>query len=211
MNKTAAWPTALALALVCAGSAAAHHSYLAYQTTPLWIEGLVVGFEHENPHTRIMLEERSADGQMRLWAVEGPGQTALDRRGADLSVPKVGDRLKVCAFAYKSADDLSRIWPEIDFSTQRYSQLIEGTSPRFVSGHVLVTLGGNWQVWSNGTLSECILSSDDPRLAPGFLNSNPGARQSWCKETSDDSVIRLDASRRALVDEIDKSLDKPCG
>jgi len=209
MNKTATWTTALA-ALVCAGSAAAHHSYLAYQTTPLWIEGLVVGFEHENPHTKIMLEERSADGQMRLWAVEGPGQTALDRRGAELNVPKVGDRLKVCGFAYKSAEDLSRIWPEIDFSTQRYSQLIEGSSPRFVSGHVLVTLSGNWQVWFSGTLSECILSSDDPRQALDFLNSNPGARQSWCKQTRDDSVTRLDASWAKRIDEINNSLDKPC-
>ena len=209
MNKTATWTTALAT-LVCAGSAAAHHSYLSYQTTPLWIEGLVVGFEHENPHTRIMLEERSADGQMRLWAVEGPGQTALDRRGGELNVPKVGDRLKVCGFAYKSAEDLSRIWPEIDFSTPRYSQLIEGSSPRFVSGRLLVTLDGNWQGWGAGTLSECILSSDDRRQALDFLNSNPDARQSWCKQTRDDSVIRLDASWRERVDEIDNSLDKPC-
>jgi len=184
---------------------------LAYQTTPLWIEGLVVGFEHENPHTKIMLEERGADGQMRLWAVEGPGQTALDRKGAELNVPKAGDRLKVCGFAYKSAEDLSRIWPEVDFSTQRWSQLIEGSSPRFVTGHVLVTLDGNWQLWGHGTLMECIRSSDGPRQAAlDLLNSNPGARQSWCKQTRADSVMRLDASWGKLVDEIDNSLDKPC-
>lgn len=194
MNNTATLTAALAT-LVCTGSAAAHHSYLSYQTAPLWIEGLVVGFEHENPHTKIMLEERSADGQMRRWAVEGPGQTALDRRGAELNVPKVGDRLKVCGFAYKSAEDLSRIWPGIDFSTLRWSQVIEGSSPRFVTGHVLVTLDGNRQLWGHGTLSECIRSSDDPRQAwVDFLNSNPGARQSWCKQTRDDSGIRLDAS-----------------
>jgi hypothetical protein len=209
MNKIATWTASLA-ALVCAGSAAAHHSYLAYQTTPLWIEGLVVAFEHENPHSKIMLEERSADGQVRLWAVEGPGQTALGHRGAEVNVPKVGDRLKVCGFAYKSAEDLSRIWPDIDFSTQRYSELIDGASPRFVSGHVLVTLDGNWQVWGAGTLSECVLGSDDQRQALDFLNSNPGARQSWCKQTRDDSATRLEAKWGKLVNEINTSLDKPC-
>ena len=105
MNKTATWTTALAT-LVCAGSAQAHHSGFAYQTTPLWIEGSVVSFKHENPHTKIMLEERSADGQVRLWAVEGPGQTEIDRMGAKLHVPEVGDRLKICGFPYKSAEDL---------------------------------------------------------------------------------------------------------
>ncbi len=210
MNRIATWTAALAT-LVCTGSAAAHHSYLSYQTAPLWIEGSVVNVEHENPHTRITLEARSPDGQVRVWAVEGPGQTELDRRGAELHVPQVGDRLKVCGFAYKSAEELSRIWPGVDFSTPRWSQMIEGSSPRFVAGHVMVMSDGKRQLWEpHGLLSECISSSDDPRQAwLDFLKSSPGVLQAWCAQRGY-SAIRSDASLGKLVEEIDHSINNPC-
>ena len=211
MRKAGTWAAALA-ALVCTGSAAAHHSYLSYQTTPLWIEGSVVRFEHVNPHTRITLEERSADGQVRLWAIEGPPPAELDRRGIGVHVPNVGERLKVCAFAYKSVAELSRIWPEVDFSTPRWSEIIDGSSPRFVAGLVMVTSDGKRQLWEgHGVLSECMRSSDDPRQVwLDFVNSNPGVRQIWCTQRRDYSVVRLDASLGELVEEVNRSLVDPC-
>jgi hypothetical protein len=51
-----------------------------------------------NPHTVITLEDRSEDGQVRRWAVEGPPEAALDQRGIGTDVPKVGDTLEFCAF-----------------------------------------------------------------------------------------------------------------
>ena len=211
MMRTATWATAVT-ALAWASSVRAHHSFLSYQTTPLWIEGSVVGFEHVNPHTRITLEERSADGQVRLWAVEGPGQAELDRRGTGFHVPQVGDRLKFCAFAYKSAAELSRIWPGVDFSTERWSRVIDGSSPRFVAGNVMVTSDGKRQLWEpHGVLGECIRSSDDPRGAwLDFLDSSPGVLQAWCIQRRDWSVIRLDESLAEFVEEINRSLPKPC-
>src|SRR5690242_1080085 len=86
-------------ALACAGSVQAHHSGYMYQTTPIWINGTVTRVELKNPHTITTLEDTGEDGKVRLWAVEGPPQTALDRRsGSGEYVPKVGDRLEVCAF-----------------------------------------------------------------------------------------------------------------
>ena len=206
--------TAAVAAFICmsAGSASAHHSFLSYQTAPLWIEGSVVRFEHVNPHTRITLEDRGPDGQVHRWAVEGPPQAALDRRGAGLQVPNVGDRLKFCAFAYKSAADLSRIWPGVDYSTQRWRELIDGSSPRYVAGLVMVASDGTKQLWEgHGTLSECVRSSDDPRQAwLDFIGSYRGVLETWCTQRRDYSVIRLDESLHDFVEDINRSLAEPC-
>lgn len=203
--------TAAIVALACTGSASAHHSGFSYQTVPVWIEGSVVRFEHINPHTRITLEDKSADGQVRLWVVEGPPQAALDRRGAELHVPKVGDRLRFCGFPYKSAAELSRLWPGVDFSTQRWTELIDGSSPRYVAGHVMVTSEGTKHLWEpHGLLSECMRSSDEPRQSwLSVINSNPSVREAWCTQR-DYSAIRLDASLHDFVEEIDRSLAEPC-
>src|ERR1044072_1726383 len=141
MENPMKWGTTIRVAAlaawICTGSASAHRSYLSYQTIPLWIEGSVIRFEHVNPHTRITLQDVAPDGQVRLWVVEGPPQNDLDRGGASLHVPNGGDRLRMCAFAYKSAAELSRIWPGVDFSTRR-SELNDGSSPRYVAGNVMV-------------------------------------------------------------------------
>jgi hypothetical protein len=55
--------------------------------TAVWIQGTVVRFEHKNPHTIITLEDRSEDGQVREWSVEGPGQSRLDRFGIGANSP----------------------------------------------------------------------------------------------------------------------------
>jgi hypothetical protein len=138
--KTKAAPGSMAhglAALACAGSLQAHHSGFMYQTTPLWISGEVIRFEHKNPHTIMTLEERSEDGQARLWAVEGPPQTALDRTGGIFAdAPKVGDTIKVCAFPYRPAEEIARdprIWGGPDVSARRSSPATDGSSPQFVA------------------------------------------------------------------------------
>ena len=106
MKIGAAIGTAGMVVLACAGSVRAHHSYLTYQTTPFWIKGTVTRFELKNPHTITTLAAKGEDGQVREWAVEGPSQTVLDRRsGRGEYVPKVGDTLEVCAFAYTPPPD----------------------------------------------------------------------------------------------------------
>jgi len=79
MRKTATTLATGLAALACAGFARAHHSGYMYQTTPIWISGAVIRFDLKNPHTIITLEDRSQNGEVRLWAVEGPSQTEIDR------------------------------------------------------------------------------------------------------------------------------------
>ena len=211
MKKTMAiWAAALA-ALACTNSLRAHHSGYMYDTTPIWVKGTVVRFEHINPHTIITLEDRSEDGQVRRWAVEGPAQAELDRTGIGMDVPKVGDAIQFCAFPYRSVAELSRIWPGVDFSVRRFAQAADGSSPQFVAGHVMVMPDGEKRLWlPHGLISECIRSSDDQRQSwLDFLNSTPRARQAWCEQRRRASV-QSNASSKAFVDEINSFMANPC-
>ena len=178
-------------ALACAGSVQAHHSHLLYQTTPVWISGTVTGFELKNPHAITTLEGRNENGQVLVWTVEGPSQAGLDRRsGSDEYLPKVGDTLEVCAYQYRPAEEIasdSRLpsW-RLDASVQQRleSTTTEGSSPRLILGHMLVTTGGAMRVWEPyGLISECMRSSNDRRQSwIELLNANQEARNFWCDQ-----------------------------
>lgn len=200
-------------ALACAGAVRAHHSGYMYKTTPIWISGSVTRVEIKNPHSIITLEDRSQDGQVSLWAVEGPPQTAVDQRGVNERVPKVGDTIKVCAFPYRPADEIARD-PRIsggDGSARRSSTTIDGSSPQYVAGHVIVMPDGAMDFWEpHGIISECMRSSDDKRPAwVDLLNANPRARQLWCGHWRD-AVDQSNVSLREFFEAINSSLYEPC-
>jgi len=201
----------------CAASVRAHHSGYVYQTTPTWITGTVTRFELKNPHTITTVEVKGADGQTRLWAVEGPPQTALDRRsGSGEYLPKVGDTLEVCAFPYKPVEEIardSRLSPPLDDSVRRRleSTTTEGSSPRLVAGHVLVTTDGAKRLWEpHGFISECMRSSNEQRQPwVDFLNASPEALNLWCEQRKY-SAVQSNASLKEFVEETDALLDEPC-
>ncbi len=199
-------------ALACARSARAHHTYLSYQTTPIWISGAVTSVELKDPHTIITLEDRTQDGQVRLWGVEGPSQTAIDRMGVNEHVPKVGDTIQVCAFPYRSAEEIARdpriVWGE--GSARRLPPPIDGSSPQLVAGHVIVMPDGEMQPWEpHGVISACMRGSDDTRPAwVDFLNANPKAREQWCSQR--EGAVQSNASLRGFVEAISTSLYEPC-
>ena len=204
-------------ALACAGSVQAHHSHLAYQTTPIWISGTVTRFELKNPHAITTLEGRSENGQVFVWTVEGPPQTGLDRRsGSDEYLPKVGDTLEVCAYLYKPVEEIAsdpRLVPYLDDSIlQRLkATTTEGASPRLILGHMLVTTGGAMRVWEPyGLISECMRSSNDPRQSwLELLNANPEARKFWCDQRGS-AVVQSNASLKEFIEEANALLDEPC-
>ena len=218
MKTTAAIAIAGLAALACAGSVLAHHSGYMYQTTPIWINGTVTRFELKTPHTITTLEARSEDGQVRLWAVEGPPQTALGRRsGGDEYVPKVGDTLEVCAFPYRPVDEIARdtrLVPSLDVSIRERLErtTTEGTSPRFVAGYLLTTSDGEMRLWEpHGFISECIRSSNEQRQRwLDFLNANSRAHELFCSEQRRYAAVQSNASFRELVGEINRLLDNPC-
>jgi hypothetical protein len=186
-----------------------------YQTTPIWISGTVTRFELRNPHTITTLEARSADGQVRLWAVEGPPQTAVDRRsGRGAYVPSVGDTLQVCAFPYKPAQELARegrLSPSLDVSTRQRleSTTTEGASPRLVAGHVLVMPDDTKRSWEpHGVLAECVRSSGDD-IEPWLDFLDAEAHDTWCEQRRY-ATIRSNAPLSDFVEEINGRLEKPC-
>ena len=205
-------------ALACAGAVQAHHSHLVYQTTPIWISGTVTRFELKNPHAITTLEGRSENGQVLVWTVEGPSQTGLDRRsGSGEYLPKVGDALEVCAYAYRPAEEIARdsrlpSW-RLDASVQQRleSSTTEGSSPRLILGHMLVTTGGAMRVWEPyGLISECMRSSNDQRQAwIELLNANPEARKFWCDQRGS-AAVQSNASLKEFGEQTNDLLAEPC-
>jgi hypothetical protein len=193
--------TALA-ALAFAGSLQAHHSGSMYDPTPVWLKGTVVRFENIDPHTITTVEERS-DGQVRRWSIEGPGQFQL---AVGTKVPQVGDVLEFCGFPYKSAAELSRLFPGVDFSWRSSPQADDR-----VWGHLMVTPDAETRLWNpHGMLSECMRSSDDRRQSwLEVLGSNTSLRQRWCQERNSEHV-RSTAALHSFVEEIDKLIEPPC-
>ena len=205
-DKIAARVVALAAVWVCGAPPQAHHSGYMYETTPTWVKGTVVRFERINPHSVVTLEDRSDDGQVRRWAVEGPPRNALDRRSVAEDFPRVGDTLQFCAFAYKSAEELSSRWPGVDFSWR--SKAGTDGSPLRVAGHVMVTADGTKVFWEpHGLLSECVRSSAEPRPAwLAFLSANA---QAWCAQRGRPEQWTTAASRD-LMAELDAQIGNPC-
>ena len=202
-------------ALACAGSVQAHHTHYVYQTTPIWISGTVTRFELKNPHAITTLEGKSENGQAQVWTVEGPSQTELDRRGGSGEyLPKVGDTLEVCAYPYRTAEEIANDSRLPSGSRLSPSQLVstpEGASPRLVLGHMLVTTGGAIRVWEPyGSIGDCMRSSNDQRQSwIERLNANPEARKFWCDERKR-AAVQSNASLKESVEQTNALLSEPC-
>jgi hypothetical protein len=208
-NRTTVLAAALA-ALACAGSARAHHSGSMFDPTPIWVKGTVVRFERKNPHSITTLEDKTEDGRVRRWVVEGPGTFEFDqRRIVEADVPKIGDVIEFCVFGYKPTAELSRLFPGVDFSNRR-TQDADGSALQQVEGDVLVTSHGNKSLWGvHGSLAGCIRTRDDPRRSwLDFLNANPSARSVWCEQRR--YRAQSTESARPFVEEINSSLAEPC-
>jgi hypothetical protein len=210
MHKATAFLAGLAT-FVCASSLQAHHSGFMYETTPIWVGGTVVAVENVSPHSIISLEDRTGDGQVRRWAVEGPANWQLERMGMTAEVPQVGDVLEFCAFPYKSPEELSRIFPGVDFSARRTLRPPDGSSPQYVAGHVMLLADGQKRSWEpHGFIAECIRSSDESRQSwLAFINASPRAREAWCAQRRF-ARTRTAASLEDLVEEINGLIDNPC-
>src|SRR5262245_47921223 len=89
-TMTTGW-LAILVALVSAGSLKAHHALTNFDTTKaVRVKGTIVQFHEINPHSFIFLDEKSADGQTRRWAIEGPSVLQLRRTGFVKDVLKPG-------------------------------------------------------------------------------------------------------------------------
>ena len=101
MRRHLAW-LAVLVAFVSTGSVRAHHSIARFDTTQaVRVKGTIVEFHRINPHSFIILEQRSADGTIRRWAVEGPSALQLNRKNFPQDGLKAGDVVEVCGYVPK--------------------------------------------------------------------------------------------------------------
>lgn len=195
--KLALWAPALA-ALVCIGSARAHHSNSMFDgSVPIWVKGTVVRSEPANPHAWIVVEERTEDGRVQRWTVEGPIQARLDRMGVPQDFLKVGDTVEVCGFALRGYAATRGSGPD------PYR-----ASPSFVHGHMLVLPDGHKRLWGPyGKLGNCIRPHDPAQAWVDFVAADPLAWEEWC--TWRNGATSAVASS-AFLDEVRRSLGAPC-
>jgi hypothetical protein len=147
--------------LVCisalfSGSSNAHHSLAQFDTTaPLWVKGTVVRFERVNPHSVIFMDEKTADGQVRRWAVDGPSAAQLERMSLDPTFLKPGDVIEVCGFATRDGAAAQRTLPKADGASAAPSA--PSLKGQILNGTVLVMADGKKRLWSDyGQLSKCV-------------------------------------------------------
>lgn len=95
--------TAAAISLACATALQAHHSSGMFElTSAIWVQGTIVRFDRVNPHGIVTLEEKTRDGQVRRWAIEGPDAGQLTRRGIALDFLKAGDVVRLLRLSDES-------------------------------------------------------------------------------------------------------------
>ena len=138
------------------GSPLAHHSLANFDTTtPVRVKGTVEQYHPINPHTILNLDESRADGTTRRWAVEGPSNLQLTRRGLAKEVLKPGDVVEVCGYLPKEAV----VWQIA--STDPNATSMAG---RLINAETLVMPDGREQSWGDYGAHHC--------FAPGYRDQH---------------------------------------
>lgn len=108
LNFLAAPALAASIALLAAGSAAAHHSFAAEFdiSQPIQLSGEVIRMEFTNPHSYIYLRVETESGDVQEWAIEGGAPNALIRRGWNRDSLPAGTEVTV--LGYRSRDGGNR-------------------------------------------------------------------------------------------------------
>jgi hypothetical protein len=85
--------SALAVAILLAIPALAHHSFTMFdQTKQLTITGTVTDFQWTNPHSYIEIDVPDESGAIKHWAIEMGSPSILQQSGWKFSNLKKGDK-----------------------------------------------------------------------------------------------------------------------
>ena len=97
----------LAVALLAASQARAHHSFAAtyHEDRMMQIEGKLVQFQFRNPHSFIHLEVKDEKGQVVRWSVEWGGAGQLGSQGVTNETLKYGDIVTIIGNPGRVAED----------------------------------------------------------------------------------------------------------
>ena len=196
MRGSIVWAAALA-GVACASAASAHHSISMFDIgKPIWVKGTVVRFEPVNPHILLALEQRTEDGQVRRWTVEGSGLNVFNRSGLHADFLQPGDVIEVCGFAWK-AEVAAQAPPP------------GGLSRPDLTGHVLQMPDGHLQFFGGyGKMENCIRPDDSAQQWVDFFEADRRAHASWCNRRL--SANSPSVAPRPFVDEVNRLLSNPC-
>jgi hypothetical protein len=99
----------LAVWLSLGAAVAAHHSVAVNfdNSKPITLTGRLTEVDIRNPHSRITIEVRQADGTLKEWLIEWSDRNALVRRKVPFQLLRVGDTVTITASPSRSLDNLA--------------------------------------------------------------------------------------------------------
>ena len=104
--KRVVLPVLLTGALLCGGTAYAHHSFAStYDQSQVSLDGEVLQFVYRNPHALLQVQAPDADRQMQRWTVEWEARGQLDHQGVTSMTLKPGDRVVITGNPGKNPGD----------------------------------------------------------------------------------------------------------
>ena len=97
----------LAVGLLAASQARAHHSFAAtyFEDRSMQIEGKILNFQFRNPHSFIHVEVKDEKGQLVRWSVEWGGAGQLGSQGVTGETLKYGDVVTIIGNPGRVAED----------------------------------------------------------------------------------------------------------
>jgi hypothetical protein len=123
-----------ALLLISVGAIAHHSPTMFDNTTAVTVKGTIVRFERVNPHSYLYVDQKTADGRVERWAVEGPGVNLQERRGINADLLTVGATIEACGYVLK--DD-----------TKGYASI--AIAGRLLVAELVVMPDGQARLWSD--------------------------------------------------------------
>lgn len=187
-----------ATAIAGFSAAHAHHSMAMFDLQKsIWLKGTVVNYAPYNPHARITLEQKDADGRTQRWVLEGPNTNRLQRMHVDDAFLKPGDVIEVCGFPWR----------------EQYAQPAapdSGAPPRpAMHIHMVVMPDGRMRLFGPyGKLDNCIRPNDTTQAWVDFLNTDPLGQLAWCNGLKLTTVPST--APKGFVDTVNASLTNHC-
>jgi hypothetical protein len=150
------WPLALAALLLSAPLSAHHAAIMFDMSTAIRVKGTVVRVTWANPHSAIVIEEKTQDGKAIRWALESSAPIhMLEERGFSKDSFTPGDVVEACGFPPKTSGS-PRPNTAVRGRANPGPAWLDGTD-RVITARLLVSRDGRHVDWSHyGPLELCI-------------------------------------------------------
>jgi hypothetical protein len=138
--------TIVALALLCAPAAAAHHSFAPHfdSSKQVSISGIVTEYEARNPHSYLHISAVDENGRTRQYVCESHGVTQLTRNGIRPDMFKAGTTVRVTGSASRHSPYMC-FFDSVEFADgRRLSVNSPNAAPRPATAAPRKDIFGTW-------------------------------------------------------------------